>query len=85
MKIFTGEKPKNPCEKCHHNSGDCINCKAAILYQSILNQCVEVDLDELYHKYNAYRAVIASGGKCCVNYDSFSQFVQSEIKKQEGK
>jgi hypothetical protein len=38
MKIFTGEEPENPCEKCHHNSGDCINCEAATRYQFIQEQ-----------------------------------------------
>jgi len=86
MKIFTGEVPENP----YHCGNLYIQPATVNAFEqgqlSILNQCVEVgDIDELYHKYNAYRAVIASGGKCCVNYDSFSQFVQSEIKKQEGK
>ena len=80
MKIFNGEVPKNPCEGCHHNSGDCINCKAAILYQTILNQCVEVDLDEQRRLYSTYLWDTDDNDP-----KTFSQFVQSEIKKQEGK
>jgi hypothetical protein len=97
--IFTGEIPENPCEECSASPKNdpqafdgcevAWNCRqrreCLIECESILNQCVEVDIDELYHRYNAYRAVIASGGKCCVNYDSFSQFIQEQIKKQEGK
>jgi len=57
MKIFNGEVLDDPCEKCTFNgkyTPDCHDgCSGKELYfgqQSILNQCVEVDLnnEDLY-------------------------------------
>ena len=117
MLIFTGEKPKNPCEGCAFN---CLPDERCCLeytqyLQSILNQCVEVyalrenlqlirsiclelfdiwqeakrDYDDNWndvvydqlpdkHKWEyekTARRII----------DSFSQFLQEQIKKQESK
>jgi len=60
MKIFIGEIPENPCEKCDikdceecdetfGEDGESSHCPAHIEYrgqQSILNQCVTVDLNK---------------------------------------
>ena len=95
MKIFTGEIPKNPCKKCDLGEAYAATCPQMEAHcqrlrtyfgqLSILNQCVEVDMDEMYFAYRAYRSVIANGGKCCVNIDSFEEFLQEQIKKQEDK
>jgi len=88
MKIFTGEVPKNPCEGCAFN---CLPDERCCLeytqyLQSILNQCVEVDIDAMLKMYHPKcfhkRLGSADGGKTFIEIP-FSQFIQSEIEKQE--
>ena len=81
MKIFTGKVPGNP----HKGRGHTAFHNGQ---QSILNQCVEVDMDELLKEYEIYKSCVkpvaeAHGRK--PEYMKLSQFIQSEIKKKEGK
>ena len=99
MKIFTGEQPKNPCDTCSDSvvkDGKVIPCRGEGCNQlrdfrgqlSILNQCVEVDIDAMLKMYHPKcfhkRLGSADGGKTFIEIP-FSQFIQSEIMKQEGK
>lgn len=91
---YSGEKPENPCEKCKFKK-DCaknrLTCTRESHYhgqQSILSKLVEVNLDEILKKYDAYRHEFTG------TYDewvekgmpipmTFEQFIQQQI--QEGR
>jgi hypothetical protein len=87
--IFTGSKLRNPY-KCDVN--DRIQLVGYTAWNtgqlSILNQCVEVDVkwfDKVYsfNKYQNMSDEFIRGYTTCI--DEIKQFLESEIKKQEGK
>jgi len=93
MKIFTGEIPENPCEKCWYDNGckggcwqNVTNCSIYAHYSSqlsVLNQCVEVgNIDELADEWRNATTIYELPYKFT---GTFSQFIQEQIKKQEGK
>ncbi len=101
MKIFTGEQPENPNRKyditdgCQELSEEWYQFNEGQL--SILNQCVEVgDIDDMLAKYRAYQIHEAKkiedqhlkNDELFTALEAiipFSQFIQAQIKKQEGK
>ncbi len=87
IKIFTGEVPSNPCEKCRAkiingksvycgNSGCADYSRYCELIISILNLCKEVDLNKLP------RYLLVHGGfaihTCNEIFDLVSQFIQEQ-------
>ncbi len=79
MKIFNDEVPGNPCScgRCTVDT-DCYECGQL----SILNQCVEIGSCDLLDWLKKQHCVYAN----ITDFEfekAFSQFIQSEIKKQE--
>lgn len=86
--IFTGEEPKNPCEKCRLKGGafclyDCSRSGKYDAQLSILNQCVEVSSKVLLKWLQGAEKL--DGSLAILQYPTLTQFLQSEIKKQESK
>jgi hypothetical protein len=88
MKIYNGPEPKNPCEGCSakcnaEGEDECVLFREYLAKKSILNQCVEVrKIDELADEWRNATTIYEPPYKFT---GSFSQFIQSEIKKQESK
>jgi hypothetical protein len=88
MKIFTGEKPKNPNKISSFICRTGYDCYKA--YDegqlSILNQCVEVrEIEDIVREYvKKHWVKIPNKWEWSFDYP-LEQFIQSEIKKEEGK
>jgi hypothetical protein len=90
MKIFMGEIPSNPCEKCENwlpriQVCTLSGCDNKVYYNaqlSILNQCVEVDIDRFYAAYQVYMCTQIRKGELIIPFDNFiqKQFIQEQIR-----
>ncbi len=67
VKIFTGEVPENPCEKCERRI---INCNLICglldeykIQQSILSQIKEIDMNELANDWHGIAKVLDMNSK----------------------
>ena len=95
MKIYNGPEPENPCEECScykrqlFNDGyfcqyDEVGCSRIVTYGaqlSILNACIEADLDAKFKQYEEYRSECKSADIPSILIKSFSQFMEQEGKE----